>query len=432
VTDTTLDRSYRALLGVPTLGRMIVGMQIARIAQSMVGVVLVLFSLQRYGSPWVAGIVTFAATFPGIIVSPIAGALLDRHGRVRLVILDFIVAGGALVLIAGLALGDLLPAPVLIAIAALSALTLVFSQTGLRTLFPLLVPEHLWERANAIDSNGYVVAQILGPPAAAAIFVVAGGPAALFAIAVAYAIAAAAVFGVHDPITETDSTGSIVRDAWRGALYTWRNPTLRGLGFAISAVNLSGGMTTVVIPLLVIDRLGLGEAAVGIPFALSGVAGMVSALQVGRLDTRGREWGLLLGPAVAAIPAVALLLPVAASPPAGAPGAIAPLLGFALIAGSSIATGAVTGPFDVALFTVRQRRTDPAWLGRAFAISMAFNFLGYPIGAAIAGSLAATSYPAAIWLGIAGCTASAVLIATMVPRTDERAPLGVISSARRR
>jgi hypothetical protein len=37
---------------------------------------------------------------------------------------------------------------------------------------------------------------------------------------------------------------------------------------------------------------------------------------------------------------------------------------------------------DIALFTMRQRRTDPAWIGRAFAVSMALNFVGFPIGAA--------------------------------------------------
>ena len=45
--------------------------------------------------------------------------------------------------------------------------------------------------------------------------------------------------------------------------------------------------------------------------------------------------------------------------------------------------GLVSGPMDVAMFTVRQRRTDPAWMGRAFAISMSLNFSGYPIGSAI-------------------------------------------------
>ncbi|MBA4170482.1 MAG: hypothetical protein H0X68_08750, partial [Chloroflexi bacterium] len=43
-----VDRSYRALLRVPTLARVLLSMQIARVAQSMVGVALVLFTLDRF------------------------------------------------------------------------------------------------------------------------------------------------------------------------------------------------------------------------------------------------------------------------------------------------------------------------------------------------------------------------------------------------
>jgi hypothetical protein len=77
--------------------------------------------------------------------------------------------------------------------------------------------------------------------------------------------------------------------------------------------------------------------------------------------------------------------------------------------------GFLNGPLDIGLFTVRQRRTDPAWMGRAFAVSMALNFSGFPIGAAIAGALATGSLPAAIVLGVVACVASAVLAATLVP-----------------
>jgi MFS family permease len=187
VTDLSLDSSYRALLRVPTLWRLVLAMQVARVAQAMFGIILVLFTLTRFGSPALAGIVTFAATFPGILVSPIAGALLDRHGRIRLVIVDYVVAGVTLVVIAFLAIVNDLPAIVLVVIAAASSLTLALSQTGLRSLFPILVPRHLWERANAIDSNGYVIAQILGPPAAGAVFAFVGGPPAMLIVAVCFA-----------------------------------------------------------------------------------------------------------------------------------------------------------------------------------------------------------------------------------------------------
>ena len=47
--------SYRALLEIPTLGRILLGMSISRIGGSMLGVAIVLFTLERFGSPVLAG-----------------------------------------------------------------------------------------------------------------------------------------------------------------------------------------------------------------------------------------------------------------------------------------------------------------------------------------------------------------------------------------
>ena len=406
-----VDRSYRALLRVPTLGRVLLSMQIARVAQSMVGVALVLFTLDRYGSPAFAGFVTFASVFPGLLISPIAGALLDRHGRIRLVLLDYVVALAAMALVGALALLDVLPGGLLVAIAIVSSLTSILSHVGLRSLFPILVPEPLWERVNAVDSNGYVVATIVGPPIAAALVAIIGGPAALIAIGLAFGAAAAILFAVPDPPAPTASTGRVFAGAWAGVQYTWRNRTLRGLGFAITLGNVAHGMTSSVIPLLVLERFGLSEAVVGLVFAASGISGMVSAFVFGRMDTRGREWGLLVWPMVALVPTVGLLLVAAGQ--ASVP------LGIGLLVVEMLLVGLLIGPMDIALFTVRQRRTDPAWMGRAFSVSMAFNYVGMPVGAAIAGVLADGSIEAAIAiLGIGGSIAAALAAAFLVPRVE--------------
>jgi MFS family permease len=410
VTTAPLDHSYRALLRVPTLGRVLVSMQIARVAQSMVSVALVLFTLDRYGSAAFAGLVTFASVFPGLLISPLAGALLDRHGRLRLVVVDYVVALLAMLLIGALALLDVLPGWLLVLIAVVSSLTSILSHVGLRSLFPILVPEHLWERVNAVDSNGYVVAIILGPPAAAALVALFGGAVALAVIGIAFGVAAFVLVGVPDPPSPSASSGNLLRDARDGLVYTWNNPTLRGLGFAISAVNLTNGMTTIVLPLIVLSRFGLDETVVGLVFAASGISGMASALLFGRMDTRGREWSLLVWPMVALVPIMGILLLAAGQ-------AEFVTLGLALLVLESLLLGILAGPMDIALFTVRQRRTDPAWMGRAFSVSMAFNFLGVPIGAALAGILAEGSIEAAILiLGIGGAIVAAAAAAFLVPR----------------
>lgn len=405
-----MDRSYRALLAVPRLGRVVLSMQLARIAQSMVGVAMVLFTLSEYHSPALAGVVTFASLVPGIVISPLAGALLDRHGRIHLIQLDYLIALVTMLLVGGLSILHALPAPLLIAIAVVSSLTGPFSATGLRSLFPMMVPEHLWERVNALDSNGYVVATILGPPLAAGLVAAFGPQVAIIAIGIPFGLAALSLVRVPEPPSRSQASGRLLADAWQGLVYVWRNPSLRGLGFSISTVNLAGGIGTIVVPLLVLQHLHASEVAVGIAFAVSGLAGMVSVLFFGRIDSRGREKTLLVVPLLLLAPVTVLQLLAS-----GSLGATQPVVGYAFLAGSLGLIGLLNGPLDIGLFTMRQRRTDPAMLGRAFAVSMAFNFLGYPVGAAIAGALAESSLDLAILVGVAACLAAGLFAVTMVP-----------------
>lgn len=406
VADRPVAPSYRALLAVPSLGRVLLAMQIARIAQSMVSIVVILFALQRYNSPQLAGAVAFASIAPGMVVSPIAGALLDRHGRVRLIIVDYLVATSSLLLVAGLSLSGQLPAALLVAITAVASITGPLSSSGLRSLFPLLVPEPLWERVNAVDSNGWVLATVVGAPFGAVFAQLLGFEAALALIAAAYLVAALVMINAPDPRTEVASTGNLLRDAWLGLVYTWQNRTLRSLAISLSTMNLSGGVIEIVVPLIVLRRLGMSQDVVGLMFGLSGAFGVVSAFVSGRLSTEGRERQFILFPAICFIGTTAILLW-----PAG-------LLPIVLCMAIS---GLVNGPLDIAMFTLRQRRTDPAWMGRAFTVSMNLNFSGFPIGAAVAGVIVTISIEAAIVFGVVANILAAVLAFALIPRADEEA-----------
>jgi MFS family permease len=374
-------------------------MLLARTANTMVSLVLVLFALERFQSPALAGTVTFLSLFPGLLLSPIAGALLDRHGRTRLMVLDYLVAGAALALIVALGATNTLAEASLLAIVTVMSLTFPLSTTGVRTLFPLLVPRPLWERANAIDSNGYVVSSIFGPALAGALFAAVGG---LWTIALTsgmYVIAAAVTVGVRDPLG-TVPHGRLLADAWAGLVYVARNPTLRGLALSVSTSNLGFGLFYIGLPVLVLTRLGGGPAEVGQLFALQGVTAAVSVLLVGRVGTAGRERRLLAGSMVLMGAGFALAV---ASP------------GLLFAAFVMLVIGIATGPFDVVLFTLRQRRTDPAWLGRAFAVSMSLNFVGFPVGSALGGVLTPVSLEAAFLVAAALSVAAAVITFLAIP-----------------
>jgi hypothetical protein len=144
----------------------------------------------------------------------------------------------------------------------------------------------------------------------------------------------------------------------------------------------------------------MGQEMVGYMFGLMGAFGVVSAFLSGRLRTEGREKLLIVLPAFGFTAATALLLW-----PAGLlPIALAMALG-----------GLVNGPMDIAMFTLRQRRTDPAWMGRAFTVSMNLNFSGFPIGAALAGVLVGVSIEVAIVFGVIANLAGAVLAQLLIP-----------------
>ncbi len=138
-------------------------------------------------------------------------------------------------------------------------------------------------------------------------------------------------------------------------------------------------------------------------FALLGISGSVAVLLMGRVSTRGRErqWLATAMLSQAAAIGLVLLFPE-------------PLV----VAVTMLALGIATGPFDIVLFTLRQRRTDPAWLGRAFAVSMALNFVGFPVGSAIGGAVVPFSIELVLLLAVACDVLAAAFAFFGIPDED--------------
>lgn len=382
----------------------------ARTAATIQSVVVVLFVLARFHSPVLAGVTVMMASLPGLLVAPLAGALLDRVARIPLMALDYSIGASGLISLCGLALSGVLPRWALLVTVGASALSTPLSATGMRALFPTLVPRHMWDRANAVDSGGYVVAAVMGPALAGLSVTVLGSTVGLLVPAGLFAAAAALLGGVRLPATERADDTPILTDSVRALLYVWRHPTLRMLAVTVSIMNLGWGAENVGLPVLVLHRLHGGAPTVGLLFAISGFAGIGAALVTGRLGSEGRERRFLSIGCLLSVPMMAGL------------GLLRSEWQLALC---MLVGGLASGPVDVGIFSLRQRVTDPQWFGRAFAVSMSFNMLGLPIGAALAGPVLAHSVTAA-FLG----AAVIVLVAAALPYTmgDRRAPARVRSA----
>ena len=360
--------------------------------------------LSRYHSPQLAGATVFLFTFPGLLISPLAGALLDRYGRARLVTVDYLVAATTLFLLAGLSIAHALSPSLLLVISGLSSLTGPLSIGGARSLVPSLVPSHLWERANALDSMSDTFTSIIGAPLAGLLVALFGGEAALAVAALLFAVAGAAMLSVRDRGFRPQ-VGSVLAEAWRGLGYVLSNRTLVGLALTFFAFSVGWGCLVIAVPVLILGTLHQGPATVGYVWGVVGVAGLLAWLVVGRIRTEGRERQLMAG-SIVAMAAFMATIPFAGS---------VPLVALALIGVALVET-----PFDLAFLTLRQRRSDPARFGRVFAISVSLNMLGGPVGSAIAGPLIAWSLNGTLWFAAAVTAASAIFPMVVIPARDDR------------
>ena len=396
----SIEPSYADLLRVGGFGRVVLGTLLARLGGQMWGIILVLFVLQRYRSPSLAGLTLLLSILPGLIFSPVAGALLDRQGRVRLMILDYLVTAGLTAAIVILSLAHRLPPPPLLLIVSFLGVSNILSITGTRSLFPLMLPRNLWDRANGLDSSLYSLTTVMGP-ATAGVAVARFGPEAAFVLAAGVvALAGVSLLGVHEPVARAEPEGSLIGDAWAGLMYVVRHPSLRGLAITLFICNLGFGVLPVGIPVLVLRHLHGSAATVGQVFAVFGLAGLVTGLIIGRVNTEGRERLLIAG--CIGVQGVALALLAFAN--------AVPMV-FVLAA----VVGGAESVVNVGLFALRQRRTDPAWFGRAFAVSMSLNFAGLPIGSAISGPLLEHSLTLPLLLGAGISSVSVVAALLLIP-----------------
>ena len=393
--------TYRRLFSVGGFARLAGGAVFSRTAVGLIQVALVLYVLQTFRSPALAGLVVFLSVAPGLAVSPIAGALLDRHGRIRMILLDYCVAMLTMLLLAALAAADRLSAPLLLVIIGVSSLTGPLSMSGNRSLFPLVVPRELWDRANAVDSGSQALAMVIGPALAGALIAWVGGPGAFVATALLYALAAVLLVGFEDPQTAHGHAPPLLVSAWQALVFVLKHPTLRGIMLTLWCGNLGFGAVIVGLPLLVFTRFHWGADAVGNLWALSGVATVASGLYFGRMRTEGRERAIVaFGMGVSAL---AILVMVISTTPV-------------MLVASMFLAGASAAPMDLGLFALRQRRTDPAWFGRVIAVSMSLNYAGSPVGSALAGPILAHSLALALVVAAAMSALGAVVPFIAIPR----------------
>ena len=267
--NTSRALSYRQLLGEPDVRALLLATLLSRFAGRMFALAIVLYALTRTGSPLLAGWLAFAAVAPGLVISPIAGALIDRVGSAWAITVDM---AASAICVTALAVVDRVgwadPA-VLLVLTGCFSLTSPLSFAGIRALLPRLVPAHALDRANALDTAINGLTDIAGPALAGAIVGFGGPVLALVGIAVIYAAAALSVGRVRPTPGEMPRVAPLLAQAWHGLRRVLGQPTLRGLALSYSLYEICWGMLVVAVPVFAAQRFagGAGAAVAGLLWA---------------------------------------------------------------------------------------------------------------------------------------------------------------------
>ncbi|MEV7158829.1 MFS transporter [Streptomyces misionensis] len=338
------------------------------------------------------GLISAVQFVPVVLLSLVAGMVVDRHPPRRTLVITSVVRGAALGFL-GLAqaTAGLTATHVVVAAAVIGTAT-VFYEVAYQSTLPKIVPLDSISSANGLHQATYSISQLAGP-SAAGFLVGRAGLSPTFAVTAALFLGAALsgslLRGVQAPGVPQQSA---LRTIGSGLRYTWSLRTLRDLCTQAGLSNLHEQCFLTVFLVFAVRELGLGGTAVGVAIGIGSVGALVGSLVAARIGARITVGRALTGGVVLA--AVGLLLVPFVS--------VFDLGALALV--TLLALAFVVNGFGVALFNVfavslRQTIPPENQLGAVTASYRLVALGTLPLGAFAGGALADALGPGrAIWL----------------------------------
>jgi DHA3 family macrolide efflux protein-like MFS transporter len=249
-------------------------------------------------------LVTLASFLPKILLSPVAGALVDRiPAKLALALTD--TGGGCSVALAVvLSTTGHLHTPEIYAVAALAGTFEAFQYPAFSASLVTMVRPDQLSRADGMLSSAKSAADILGPLGGAAVLSALSitSVVALDSATYLLAVLAIAVTPVANRERARDDSARSVRgDTLHGLKYVMGRPELRALSLTFFVVNLAAVFGLIVIQPLVLSRTG-SATDLALVVATSGLGGVVGgAIATAWAGPADKVKGLLIGIAAAGL-----------------------------------------------------------------------------------------------------------------------------------
>ncbi len=337
-----------------------------------------------------------------LLLGLVSGVMVDRWRRTTTMwIVDAIrgvVAGAFAVLI----ITDLANIPLLLTAGFVLGLLAPFFDNASSVIVPDLVAPEALERANGYQQVSLLLlANLIGPPLGAALFVLDHGLPILID-AVSFTLAAALIWSIRNtsPPRARATDRHLGRELKEGLTYLWQHKLLRSLCLLLLVVNGVAAGIVAILVLYVLEVLHLPESGFGWLVAIYAVGGMIGALITPRLSKRLPIFLSLLASMV-----ISSLMIIA----------FGVFSSFVVIGIAVTILGLASTWWNVVTISLRQRIVPAALLGRVTSVYRMVAFCAAPLGAVAAGLLAhRTTLSTPYWaMGLLQLVATLVIAPTI-------------------
>jgi MFS family permease len=232
-------------------------------------------------SALVLGVVGFVGQIPSFLLAPVAGVLVDRWNRHRLLVATQALSMAQSLALAALTLAGVVKIWHVIALSAFQGVINAFDMPARQT-FVVEMVERREDLSNAIALNSVIVnsARLLGPSLAGAIIAAVGEGWCFMLDGVSYlaVIASLLLMTLPRAVAEQIEEENILRRFREGWNYIIRFKPIRNLLFLLAMLSLIGMPYTVLMPIFADEILGGGSHTFGWLMAASGVGALMGAL----------------------------------------------------------------------------------------------------------------------------------------------------------
>ena len=260
-----------------------IGQLVSLLGTSMTNFALTIWAFEQTGRATDLALIGFFFMVPLLVMSPFAGAIVDRNDRKFMMMVSDLASGVVTIIILLLFVSGNLEVWHLYITAAVSGTFQTFQWPAYSAAISTMLPKQQYARANGMISLAESGSGIFAPVLAGALLSFFGLMAIFIIDIVTFVFAIGALLLVHIPRpkqTEAgeEGRGSIWKESAYGFRYILARPSLLGLQLVFLVCNFLGGLGFTVFAPMILARTNSNEIIFGAVQSAGAVGGVAGGL----------------------------------------------------------------------------------------------------------------------------------------------------------